>query len=149
MTKAARFKIVARRPDTVIRKIGTEPLPRRAVVGRYFRPWVHIDVHLRHHFEPSVRMLKLDVRQCIAKGVDLVAPTKRRGLDFDGVLQTLLERRRTRHEVQEVMSMQHVACVLVGRSMMDAIAHVMPTSTPTAKRRCARNAASKAGPRVA
>ena len=118
----------------------------RAVVVKYLRPRMHIDFHLGNHFESGVRMLKLDARQRIAEGIDLIAPPKQCRLNPDGVFQTLLKGCRARHKVQQVMRVQHLACVVVGRSVMNAIAHGGLTSTPTAHSRCARNAALRAGP---
>ena len=72
-----------------------------------------------------MRMIKLDARQSIAEGVDLVTAPERRRFHTDRMLQALLERRRTRHEMQQVMGMQHVAGVRVDRFVMDAIAHAL------------------------
>src|SRR5580704_10239073 len=106
MAKPARVEIIARRPGTVIRKIGTDSFPRHTVIGEYLRPLVHIDLHLRHHLEPAMGMVKFDARQNIAERVELVTPTKRRGFQADRVFQALLEWRRTRDEMQYVMGMQ-------------------------------------------
>ena len=125
MAKPARLEILARRPGTVIGKIGTELFPRHAVIGEYLRPLVHVDIHLRHDLESAMGMLKFHARPNIPEGVNLVTPAKRCGLHADRVLQALLERRRPRDEMQYVMAMQYITGVLVGRFVMDAIAHAL------------------------
>jgi len=124
VAKAARLEILARRKRTMIGKIRAQLLPRHAVRSEYLRPWICLDIHLGHDLEPAMQLAELDAGDDIAEGVDLVAPPEGCRIHADRVFQALLKRRRPRYEMQYVMRMQHVACVLVGRFVMDAVAHV-------------------------